>query len=134
MKIKAELESLPKVLAWVRAQVEETNLSEGEKKRVEIALEEAVVNVMMHGAKESEIEIELSCKHEPDRHIEFELKDLGPPFNPIAHEGQTQSDSSLEERELGGLGLSIMRKYMDTLLYRREGDQNILILIKTIQR
>ncbi len=91
-------------------------------------MEEAVVNVITHAKPAN---FALYCHAESHR-IEFQLKDFGPPFNPLDHVEDLQMDLTLEEREPGGLGLSIMRNYMDALLYRREGDQNIFILIKDI--
>jgi anti-sigma regulatory factor (Ser/Thr protein kinase) len=96
---------------------------------MEIAMEEAVVNVINH-AKSSAMSIYF--KHEPNQTIEFRVKDNGPPFNPLDVIQTIQTEWELEEREPGGLGLTIIRNYMDVLLYRREGEQNILILIKNL--
>ncbi|MBS0630098.1 MAG: ATP-binding protein [Verrucomicrobia bacterium] len=125
----AEIDQLPRILSWVRTQIEPTSLSDKEKKRVELAIEEAIVNVITHGKP---AEIGLYCLSEPSERIEFILKDAGPPFNPITADENLQEDLILEEREPGGLGISIMRRYMDLLLYRREDDQNILTMIKLI--
>lgn len=129
-KFRPEISELPRILQWVREQVEPAELSDKEKKRVEVAMEEAIVNVISHG---SSVEITLDCHLELERQIEFVLRDDGPPFNPITDDAEDlKFDISLEEREPGGLGISIMRKYMDLLLYRREDNQNILTLIKAI--
>ncbi len=128
-KFPAEIDALPQMLSWVRGQIEPTELVEKEKKRVELAMEEAIVNVITHGKPG---EIELLCRCEPAERIEFILKDSGPPFNPITEDEDLQMDVNLEEREPGGLGLSIMRRYMDLLLYRREENQNVLTMIKVI--
>lgn len=125
----AEIEELPKILQWIRTQLEKTELPDREKKRMEIAMEEAIVNVINH-AKSSSLSIYF--KHEPSHAIEFQVKDTGPPFNPLDVIQTVQNEWELEDREPGGLGLTIIRNYMDVLLYRREADQNILILIKKI--
>lgn len=126
---KASIEELPQILQWIRMQLEKTELPDREKKRMEIAMEEAVVNVINH-AKSSTLSIYF--KHEPNQTIEFHVKDSGPAFNPLDVIQTVQKEWELEEREPGGLGLTIIRNYMDVLLYRREGEQNILILIKKI--
>lgn len=128
----AVISELPKILAWVRQQIEQIALNDSDKKKIELSLEEAVVNVITHAAKDRPLDIVLFFNHEPGHRLEFQLRDLGPPFNPLDHVEDLQMDLSLEEREPGGLGLSIMRNYMDALLYRREGDQNIFTLIKDI--
>jgi len=128
-RFKAEIEELPKILHWVRTQLEKTELPEREKKRMEIAMEEAVVNVINH-AKSSTLSIYFT--HEPSQTIEFQLRDNGPPFNPLDVIQTVQKEWELEEREPGGLGLTIIRNYMDVLLYRHENEQNILTLIKKL--
>ncbi len=128
----AKLSHLPQILDWVRKQLESTPLDEAKKKQVELALEEAVVNVIHHGAAKTPLELKLSCSYEPSRQIAFDLSDPGPPFNPLTHP-EPSTDTPLEEREIGGLGLTFMRKCMDALFYRREEHQNILTLIKNIE-
>lgn len=128
----AVLSELPKILAWVRQQIEQIPVNDSEKKKIELSLEEAVVNVITHAAKERPLDIALLFNHEPGHRLEFQLKDFGPPFNPLDHIEDPETEFSLEERTPGGLGLTIMRNYMDALLYRREGDQNIFTLIKDI--
>jgi len=131
-QFSADLAELPEILNWVRRQIEQTELSDPEKMRVELAMEEAIVNVITHAAVDHPLDFSLLCIQEPKSQIEFQLKDSGSPFNPLAHIGESQRELSIEEREPGGLGMTIMRKYMDVLLYRREENQNILTLIKII--
>jgi anti-sigma regulatory factor (Ser/Thr protein kinase) len=130
-KFRAEISELSQILAWIRGQLDQTELVDKEKKRVELAMEEAIVNVITHGKP---AEITLLYRNEQPDQVEFILKDDGPPFNPITDDDEEalKLDATLEEREPGGLGLSIMRKYMDLLLYRREENHNILTLIKVI--
>jgi len=125
----AELRKLPEILSWVRAQIEKTSLNSSEKIRVELAIEEATVNVISHAT--DNLELTLIYRHVPERQIEFDLCDFGPPFNPLIHP-ETEKETSLEEREVGGLGLTFMKKCMDALFYRRDDDQNILTLVKKI--
>lgn len=100
--------------------------------RTELALEEAVVNVIEHAAKQQPMELTLSIHIDENQQIEFVLKDSGPPFNPLTAEIPKREDLSLQEIPQGGLGLPLMRKCMDALLYRREGDFNLLTLIKNL--
>jgi len=130
LKIRAEMSELAEILKWIREQLEQTELADPDKKRVELSMEEAIVNVMTHG---NPAEIILHCRSDQAEQVEFILKDDGPPFNPITEaKVEPNFDASLEEREPGGLGLSIMRNYMDLLLYKREDNLNILTLIKVI--
>ena len=61
--------------------------------------------------------------------IEFE--DSGEPFNPLEKE---DADITLcaEEREIGGLGIFMVKKIMDSVEYKNEDDKNILTIRKTL--
>ncbi|NGX37813.1 MAG: Serine-protein kinase RsbW [Chlamydiae bacterium] len=124
-----DLSILPHILSWVRKQVEDTPLDFSDKMRIELALEEAVVNMIQHGTAKK---FTLICRHKPNREIEFELSDQGDSFNPLTHPERQNKDLPIEEIEVGGVGLPLMKKCMDALFYRREGEKNILTMVKNI--
>nr|NGX27070.1 Serine/threonine-protein kinase BtrW [Chlamydiota bacterium] len=126
----AELSELPAMLTWVRSHLDQTSLPKPEKMRLEIAMEEAIINVIHHAKTEEKLH--LTVRHMPGRQIEFDLIDSGAPFNPLTHP-QAEEDIPLEEQTPGGKGLVLMRKCTDALLYRREGECNILTLVKKIE-
>jgi phosphoserine phosphatase RsbU/P len=100
--------------------------------RVNLALEEIVTNVISYGYEDSsehEISVRLSWN---DPCIEIEIKDDGRPFNPL-EAPPPDIEQSLLEREIGGLGIHLVRKMMDDLEYRRDNDQNILLLKSKIR-
>ena len=57
------------------------------------------------------------------------FRDKGIPFDPLAKEDPDVSQSA-EERQIGGLGIYIVKKTMDQVEYRRENDENILTIWK----
>lgn len=116
------------MLIWIRSLLEEIWLTEKEKKKLELALEEAIVNVITHSKPR---EIRIQVRHIPGEQVEFDLADEGPPFNPLAHPINEQ-DFPREQLKPGGKGLILMRKCTDALLYRREQNVNHLTLIKKI--
>ena len=65
-----------------------------------------------------------------DEHIEMEFEDRGREFNPLEI-GEPDFETPVEERQLGGLGIHLVKKMMDETKYRREGDRNILLLRKS---
>ncbi|NGX60447.1 MAG: Serine/threonine-protein kinase BtrW [Chlamydiae bacterium] len=125
----ATIAKLPSILSWVRFHLDQTSLSKSEKMRFEIAMEEAIVNVIHHAKIEK---VHLSVRHEPGRQIAFDLTDPGPPFNPLMHPEPLKQKPLLEEQSLGGKGLLLIRKCTDALSYRREDDMNILTLVKKL--
>ena len=61
------------------------------------------------------------------------ITDSGVPFDPTAKE---KADTTLaaEERQIGGLGILLVRELMDSINYEYTGGRNILTLVKTIDR
>jgi anti-sigma regulatory factor (Ser/Thr protein kinase) len=59
--------------------------------------------------------------------IVIEFEDSGKPYNPLEKE-DPDIKASAEEREVGGLGIFMVKKIMDKVEYRREGNKNILTI------
>jgi len=125
----ATISQLPSMLIWVRTHLDQTSLAKPEKMRLELAMEEAIVNVIKHGKVD---ELSLGACQSEGQQIEFELTDAGPAFNPLTHPLPEETDLPLEKLEPGGKGLILMRKCTDAILYRRDGDLNVLTIVKKI--
>ena len=66
-----------------------------------------------------------------DDDITIEFEDSGVAYDPLAKEDPDVSLSA-EEREIGGLGLFLVKNLMDSVEYRREGNKNILRIKKSL--
>lgn len=117
------------MLQWIRARIAQMEFDSTTLNQVELASEEALVNIIHHAYQDRPEEVEIQVDAFPDNRVEIRFKDHGPPFNPIA-ERALDISSGLEEREIGGLGIHFIRKMMDEVRYSREGNFNVLILIK----
>ena len=126
----AELSSLHPILDWVRTHLEETGLSDVEIRRIEIALEEGLVNIFAYAYQGETGLIHIRVRHEEKEFVEIIFEDEGAPFNPLKHPKNVDPLAPLEERELGGLGILFMEKLMDKVEYRRQSEKNILSLKK----
>ena len=91
-----------------------------------------MVNIINHAYKEHPGKIEIIVRIVPQKHIEIEMKDHGPLFNPLTEERQIDHSSALEDRPIGGLGIHMIRQLMDEVRYTRNHDTNILTLIKLL--
>jgi serine/threonine-protein kinase RsbW len=98
----------------------------------QLAVEEAITNVIVHGYKKAGSEIRISCAVMPDQ-IEIRITDSAPPFDPLSLP-EPDLDSDVNERRIGGLGIYLIRQVMDGFSYRYEGGNNILTLIKKKDR
>ena len=100
---------------------------------VDLALEEHLTNVFNYGYKEGcQPQIRVTMEQ---READFivEVTDNGKPFNPLEHPG-ADVNQPLQDRPIGGLGIHLMRKFIDDLAYRRETGRNILTMRKRLVR
>lgn len=97
----------------------------------DLALEEHLTNVLAYAyddAAPHEIVVRLTLE---THRLQIEVEDDGLPFNPLS---RTPVDISppLEEKPIGGLGIHLIRRFMDEVDYRREEGKNILRMRKNV--
>jgi len=127
IKLPAKIENLKR---WTQSVLECARAQKFEGKRIqeiELALEEALVNICNYSYPEKTGEVEINCKLD-GRHFIIEIIDSGIPFD-ITSVSDPDLTSNVEERKIGGLGIFLVKKMVDEVRYRREKDQNILNLI-----
>ena len=102
------------------------------KNEILISIEELFVNIA-HYAYGNEVgEAILSLEMlEEEKRIRMVLKDQGIPFNPLEKE-DPNIELSAEERKIGGLGIFMVKDYMDYLEYHYEDSYNIMIIEKNL--
>lgn len=132
MIFKASMESLYPILEVIRTEAEEMGFEPSEIARLEIACEEAIVNIIHHAyPKNSKGDIDVYC-FSCDNILSISFKDQGVAFNPLENAPEADLNSSAEDRKVGGLGLHFMHQIMDEVIYKREEGTNILELKKKI--
>lgn len=110
---------------------DEKGLDASTAMNINLALEEAVTNVIMYAYPEGTdglVDLEAILR---DDSLVFILKDNGTPFDPTAAP-EADVTLSAEERKIGGLGIFLVRKIMDTVHYVRSDGQNVLSMTKNI--
>ncbi|NBQ55458.1 MAG: ATP-binding protein [Verrucomicrobia bacterium] len=94
-----------------------------------VSIEEIMTNIIKYGFDEEGVHpIHVTFRHIQGQ-IEMEFEDRGREFNPLEI-AEPDLDTPIENRQLGGLGIHLVRQMMDETKYRREGDRNILMLRK----
>ncbi len=96
--------------------------------RVELAVEEAVTNVVLHAYPEGKGSISLSCSCDDDGQFAVTVTDCGRAFDQTAAARAAQNPAS-GKPATGGLGIDLLRHNADQLSYRRTNGKNILAMI-----
>ena len=105
-------------------------VEEAQIHKLELAAEEALVNVISYAYPEKEGTLSIKCDKNTAR-FEVTIRDQGPAFNPIEVYVDTDRDKPMNKRKIGGLGIFLIRKMVDEMSYRRDGEENVLKLAIT---
>jgi anti-sigma regulatory factor (Ser/Thr protein kinase) len=131
-KFPAKTESLSEVLGFVEEMLEGLECPMKIQTAICVAIEEVFVNVAYYAYPKGEGDMSLHIGfNDQGRAITFRMTDKGVPFNPLKIP-DPDITLSAEEREMGGLGIFIAKKTMDSLSYSYENGENILTMIKKI--
>ena len=128
LRLPAELDQLPVFLGHVRQTAETAGLMDAQGARLELAVEEALVNVFNYAYAGQAHAGAVTCRVmvETDG-LTAEIVDEGPPFDPLARP-DPDTALELEQRQPGGLGIFMIRQLTDEVNYRREAGQNVLTI------
>lgn len=127
-----DVQEIPQLAAFVEEFCESCGIDMSTTMSLNLALEEAVVNVMDYAYPAgSNGDVFVDAKHE-DGLLTFVIRDNGIPFDPTKT-GEVDTTLSVEERPIGGLGIHLVRTIMDAVDYSRTDGQNVLTLRKKIK-
>lgn len=118
------------MLQWIRDTISNQKIDCKDKKKIELACEEVLVNIISYGYTDDKgkIDVEIDLSYE-DR-IEIVVTDQGSFFNPLLKEKNIDPKLPLDKRSEGGLGIVMIKQIMDEVHYNRKNSSNILRLIK----
>ena len=128
IRLAAKLENLEKIVQFVSSYAEKGGFTEKRIQELELATEEAVVNIMKYAYPEDTGAVEVSCGVDENDRMIVEIVDTGTPFNPLS-QSKPNLTGDISERKVGGLGIFFIRKMMDDVEYRHENGKNILTLV-----
>ena len=95
---------------------------------VELATEEALINIIHYAYPERAGEVEIRYRKDGDTVLKLEIMDNGIPFDPLSL-SEPDLAANLSDRKVGGLGVMLIREMAAEVRYRRDGDANVLTLI-----
>ncbi len=131
LKVDATEENMGAVNDFLGEFLEEHNCPMKTQMQIELAIEEAYINVAKYAYGDGAGEAEVTVSFE-NNELTIVLKDSGTPYNPLEKE-DPDITLSAEERPIGGLGVFLVKKVMDGVAYTYENGQNILTMKKVIE-
>jgi anti-sigma regulatory factor (Ser/Thr protein kinase) len=128
LTVPADIAEIPAI----SLRLEESLLSYGftpeEVLDTQLAVEELITNIAVHGYRGTGGPVTVSCSFEDD-HAVIQLADSAPAFDPLSVP-EPDIDADVSDRKIGGLGIYLVRQVMDGISYRFENGSNILTLKK----
>ncbi len=132
LTVHGKPEYMDAVLGFIESQLDDAACSEAVKSELLVAVEEIFVNIYSYAypPKEGDVCIRTEIAGNPAV-MRIDLIDQGIPYNPL-EKADPDITLSVEERQIGGLGIFMVKQSMDKVEYRYEDSKNILTLYKTI--
>ncbi len=129
--LKNDVDQIPLLNTYVDEVCEAVDFDMGTTMQMNLALEEAVVNVMNYAYPKGtpgDIHIMAAAN---DKRLKFIIEDSGMPFDPTIR-NEVDTSLSAEERPIGGLGIHLITQLMDSINYERKDNLNVLTLRKKL--
>ncbi len=126
-----DIQQIPQLAEFIETIADEIKLDQGMAMSLNLALEEAVTNVILYAYPEgSDGLVDIEAVMSKDK-LKFIISDSGQAFDPTA---APEADVTLgvEDRPIGGLGIYLVRNIMDTVSYARADGKNVLTLTKKL--
>lgn len=132
LNIEAKVENLDEVLEFVDKELEARDCSPKIQMQLDVAVEELFVNIAHYAYKPETgfATVRVEFIEEP-LSIVITFIDGGKPYDPLAREDPDVTLSA-EERQIGGLGIYLVKKTMDDVIYDYKDGKNILTIKKTL--
>jgi len=131
LKMPPELEEMKRVDAEIAAFGKSEGWPAELEFQIKLVFEEVVINVVNYGfetrGEGSEVDVEIVSDADLVRMV---IRDNGRAFDPLTEAPKPDTESEVPDRPVGGLGIHLVRKLMDAVEYRREGDWNCLSISK----
>ncbi len=121
IELPPDLSALERLAGFLETFGTDHGIPPGPLLQVNLALDELLTNAITHGGSTEPIEVEVGLD---GTRLRAEIRDRGRRFDPLRDAPPPDLDSPLEERRIGGLGIHMVKKTMDSVDYEWTGDQN----------
>ena len=131
-KLIASIENLEQVINFINKELDSNACPAKIKTQIDVVIDELFANIANYAYKEKDGEVIIKIDFEENpKCVEITFMDRGIPFNPLERE-DPDITLSINERQIGGLGIFMVKKIMDEVTYDFKEGYNILKIKKNI--
>lgn len=134
LTLTAKTENIEKITAFVDGQLETYDCPPKAKIQIDIAIDELFGNIAQYAYNPGEgpatVRVEVT---ENPLSVILTFIDKGVPYNPL-EKSDPDISLSAEDRQIGGLGIYMVKKTMDEIVYEYKDGQNILKVKKSLEK
>lgn len=143
MIMPAKQENMASMVSFIKKAVEKHGGNRKDVYQIHLISEEIILNIIKYAYPEKTGDIEIKYEFKPNGNPDAEgkverkaemmirISDQGIPFNPLEKD-EPDISAPVDQRDIGGLGIFMVRNLVDHLSYERQNNQNVLILIKQL--
>lgn len=128
LRLPADTANLERFREFALSRLEQWELPFALAPKMELVLEELLVNVCSYAYDGCEGDVELALSTTDDDALALVIRDWGTPFDPLSAKDPDLT-LGIEERGIGGLGVHFVRQLAREVSYRRNGDANELTVV-----
>ncbi len=131
LTVSAKAENLDQVMGFVDAEIEKYDCPPKAQMQIDIAVEELFINIANYAYAPDEGEATIRVEIDDTPAVTITFIDQGVPYDPLA-KADPDVTLSAEEREIGGLGIFMVKKSMDDMKYEYKDGSNVLSIKKSL--
>ena len=132
LTLKAAVENIPQVTAFIDEQLEAVDCAMKAQMQIDVAIAELFGNIAHYAYQGGEGDATVRFEFDGEARVAaITFMDRGVPFDPLK-KAEPDVKLSVEDREVGGLGIFLVRKTMDAIEYRYEDGMNVLTIRKRV--
>jgi serine/threonine-protein kinase RsbW len=127
IELNNSLDEIATAMAALRTFTDSCGVDEAARQAAALVLDELLTNVISYGLRDSRRDLIILELDIVDKDLQIRITDGGIPFNPF-DQPAPNLDLPLEQCQPGGLGIYLVKKYMDEYSYEHCDGQNIVTL------
>jgi len=132
LEVPSELHEIDRIRRFLKKNLKGLPVSEEEHYQIELAVVEICLNIIHYAYPGTKGKISLRFWTEGPE-VYLEIRDSGLPFDPTSTR-TPDLEELMRQQKVGGFGIYISRELMDGFTYRRENEQNILLMHKRLAK